>query len=285
MTNPAQDAGIKVGDIIIKMNGVIVQSNTEVKEIIASSAGNPVSVELRRKDQYFTVEMVPVCSGTDGNYRGGLWVRDSSAGIGTISFYDPQRCVFGGLGHAITDVDTGDIIPISSGEVVDVIIAGADKGVQGRAGELRGSFKNDLTVGLININEQTGVYGTMKQTPTKGQAIPLGLKQEISEGPATVRTTISVDGVDEFNIYIEKISLSETTKGMVVHITDERLLDATGGIVHGMSGSPIIQNGKLVGAITHVFVNDPTRGYAIFAENMYKTSMKVSPLSKSQQAA
>ena len=199
-------------------------------------------------------------------------MRDSSAGIGTVSFYDPATGAFGGLGHAIGDVDTGEILPVMQGDVVNVKIHDIVKGTVGTPGELRGSFVSKDACGTIYVNNESGVFGQMFEAPVKNETIPMGLKQEVHSGKATVYTTISGNTPKAYEIEIEKINLLENspTKNMIVRITDPELLELCGGIVQGMSGSPIVQDGKLIGAVTHVFVNDPTRGYAIFAENMYQ---------------
>ena len=198
-------------------------------------------------------------------------MRDSSAGIGTITYYDPQTAQFGGLGHPICDVDTGEIMPLLSGQVVKVVINDVVKGTSGDPGELKGSFASSKDSGTITSNDETGVFGTLYSNPSQNAALPVALKQEITEGAAKIYTTVSGTTPQEYDIEIEKIDISDTgkTKNMIIKVTDPNLLEKTGGIVQGMSGSPIIQNGKLVGAVTHVLVNDPQRGYGIFIENMY----------------
>ena len=205
-----------------------------------------------------------------------MWVRDSSAGIGTVTFYDESTGLFGGLGHPVCDVDTGGILPLSSGDVVDVNITGVRKSTEGNAGELQGIFVSDKACGTLYTNNQYGVFGALKNCPSPYSPIPMGLKQEIQLGEASILTTIDGDKPQEYSISIEKIDYrsDNSNKNMVIKITDEKLLSLTGGIVQGMSGSPIIQNGKLIGAVTHVFVNEPTKGYAIFCENMYEYGCK-----------
>lgn len=274
--NPAHTAGIKVGDIIEKIDGKQVSGNEDTAQIISQSEGRPMTVELVRKDERLTVTLQAVQS-EDGGWRAGIWVRDSSAGVGTMTFYDPATQTFAGLGHAVCDVDTGEILPLMSGEIVPVLINGVVKSQSGTPGELRGTFTSTSAIGQLKVNSETGVYGTMLQTPTDGFTAPVAMKQEISEGPATIFTTLNGSTPKEYQIVIEKISLQDSnpTKNMVIRVTDPELLETAGGIVQGMSGSPILQNGKLVGAVTHVFVNQPTRGYAIFAENMLKTAETV----------
>lgn len=270
--NPGKQANIQTGDIIYKINGVEVSSNDDVAKAISSSKGETVSVELQRDGKNLTLPLTPALSSIDNTYKAGLWVRDSSAGIGTVSFYDPQTGAFGGLGHAISDVDTGEVLPVLKGDVVNVKIHDIVKGTVGTPGELRGSFVSNESCGTITVNNDSGVFGTMYEAPYYDRLVPMGLKQEIQTGKATILTTINGSTPKEYEIIIEKFNLFENspTKNMVIRITDPELLELCGGIVQGMSGSPILQNGKLVGAVTHVFVNDPTRGYAIFAENMYQ---------------
>lgn len=272
--NPAKEAGIATGDIILSIGGRKVSSNEDVAAAVSGSQGEAVAVELRRKNTRMKVSLKPVKSPDDGSYKAGIWVRDSSAGIGTMTYYNPTSMAYGGLGHAICDVDTGELMPLSSGEIVGVTITGVGKGVSGKPGELRGSFNGSGRMGSLEMNNETGVFGLLERIPVSGEAIPLAVRHEVQTGPAEIRTTLSGDKPQDYSIVIEKINFSDSnpTKNMVIRVTDPTLLEKTGGIVQGMSGSPIIQNGRLVGAVTHVFVNDPTRGYAIFAENMEKSS-------------
>lgn len=271
--SPSGDAGIKIGDVIISVNGQKVMTNAEIGNIISSSNGNPVDIIFKRDDVKMEVQLSPAYSVNDSCYRAGMYVRDSTAGIGTITFYDPQTDAFGGLGHPVCDVDTGEIIPLSSGEVVNVNINGVNKGEPGKPGELLGSFSSIFSVGDIQINNSCGLFGTLNSTPNLSSAIPLGMRQEIQTGEATILSTIEGSEPKEYKISIEKIDLKDDgAKNMVIRITDPELLSKTGGIVQGMSGSPIIQNGKLIGAVTHVFVNDPTKGYGIFCDKMYHYS-------------
>ncbi len=273
--NPAKEAGIKLGDSIISIDGTEMLSNEDVGEAVSSSNGKTLKVCLKRDGTEMTVELKPILSNSDGKYKAGIWVRDSSAGIGTVTYYDPANSCFGGLGHAICDVDTGDILPLMSGEVVDVNINGVTKGQKGAPGELRGSFVSRTAMGSLLLNNETGVFGVMDYCPAKNaKAMPLAMKQEVKTGKATILTTLDGQTPKEYEIRIEKANIGSTnmTKNMVIEVTDPELLEKAGGIVQGMSGSPIIQDGKLVGAVTHVLINDPTKGYGIFAENMYTFS-------------
>jgi len=274
---PALDCGIEVGDIIYSINGEKMVSNQSIADAILSSSGEKVVVELKRNSKAFKVDLEPVYSLSEASYKAGMWVRDSSAGIGTITFYDPQTEIFGGLGHPVCDSDTGNIIPLHSGEVVGVNINGVVKGQSGQPGELIGSFVSNFSVGKLLLNNQSGLFGELNSAPNLSTPIPLGYRQEIETGPATILTTIKGNTPKEYNIEIEKIDLKNNgeSKNMIIKISDKELLEETGGILQGMSGSPIIQNGKLVGAVTHVFVNDPTKGYAVFVDTMYDYAMQL----------
>lgn len=267
--NPAKSAGIKSGDILISIDGTPVYKNEDVSDAINKKGGEPVSVEIKRSGEVYVMTLKPAKVGD--SYKAGIWVRDSSAGIGTLTYYNPTTGVFAGLGHAVCDVDTGDLMPLSSGQAVEVTITGVTKGKAGTPGELKGMFSGTGELGNLFLNSETGVFGRSSgHARLSGAAIPMALRQEIVPGPAEVFTTVLGSEPESYQIDIERVNTTEInpTKNMVIRITDERLLERTGGIVQGMSGSPIIQNGKLVGAVTHVFVNDPTRGYGIFAENM-----------------
>lgn len=276
LVNPGRDAGIKLGDVILKIGDTEMTNNEQVSEMISASAGKDVIVTLRRKNMTFTVAVSPVRT-VDGQYKAGLWVRDSSAGIGTLTFYDEDTKTFGGLGHPICDVDTGEILPLNSGEVTSVQITGAVKGVAGSAGELRGRFTSGNITGDLASNTDIGVYGHMSACPVTRSALLVATKQQVKTGPATILTTVEGSEPKEYSIEIEKITLNDDTRtrNMAIRITDPDLIAKTGGIVQGMSGSPIIQNGMFVGAVTHVFVNDPTRGYAIFGETMMEGTINI----------
>lgn len=272
---PATEAGIKQGDVIISVDGKKVNSNNDLQKIISESGGSPVNVQINRDGREITFELTPVFSEYSRTYQVGMWVRDSTAGIGTMTFYEPSSGAFGGLGHPICDIDTGSVIPISSGEIVDVKINNVKKGYEGVPGELQGSFISGDAIGILNKNNKYGVFGSLLIKPDTSKAIPMGLKQDVRVGEATILTTVDGTIPKEYSISIEKIDYrnNDTAKNMVIKITDKELLEKTGGIVQGMSGSPIIQDGKLVGAVTHVFVNDPSKGYGVFTENMYELGL------------
>lgn len=279
--NPAVQAGLKVGDVITEINGEEVLTNSEVADAVENSGGRPMQFTVRRNEDTRKVEVQPVKAETDGLFKAGLWVRDSTAGIGTLTFYNPSTKCFGGLGHGICDSDTGKLMPLLNGEIVPVTINGVAKGQKGIPGELRGYFSDANAVGALEANVIAGVYGELNYTP-KGTALKVAMKQDVKPGPAKILTTINGDTPCWYDAEIEKIDYRDDvqSKNMVLRVTDPVLLEKTGGIVQGMSGSPIVQNNMLVGAVTHVFVNDPTRGYGIFAENMLSVSQSVSAQAK-----
>ena len=267
---PAARCGIRIGDIITSVDGQSVSSNDDISKIVEQSGGEPVAVTLKRGDEVMSMTLTPELAG--GKYRAGMWVRDSSAGIGTLTFYDEKSGGFGGLGHPICDADTRQPLPLSDGNVGEVKIKGTQKSVEGDPGELIGKFQSSQATGVLTSNTNCGVFGRMFSSPSKHEALPLGYKQEVHTGRAFIYTTIDEGEPQAFEIEIESVDMSDdAAHAMVIKITDPELLEKTGGIVQGMSGSPIIQDRKLVGAVTHVFTEDPTRGYGVFAEKMYIT--------------
>jgi SpoIVB peptidase len=274
--NPARSAGMKEGDVIESIDKVAVSTTEEVAKLVEESGGKTMTFHIRRDNLKFDVKFVPAKSVNENRWKAGLWVRDSSAGIGTLTFYEPQSKTFAGLGHAVCDVDTGEILPLSTGEIVPARIYGVEKGVSGDPGELRGGFESG-TLGQLTVNGETGIYGSLTNLPSALQTVPVCMKQQVKTGKAQVLTTIDGTKPQLYDIQIDQVRYNDSspTRNMVIVITDPELLEATGGIVQGMSGSPILQDGKLVGAVTHVFVNDPTKGFAIFAENMLKTADSV----------
>ena len=252
--SPAQTAGIQEGDIILSINGEKISSKKQLTKLVESSAGQPLSLVVRRGEQLTSLHLSPVRSSLDNSYHLGLWVRDSSAGIGTMTFYDPNNGCFAGLGHAICDVDTGQLMPLSQGEIVEASIIGVHAGKSGSPGQLLGAFVANRSIGSLYTNSYNGVYGRLMNQPVDAQTIPMAQCQEVRQGPVKILTTVSGQKPQLFDACIEKLSLSqdEPTKNMVLRITDPDLLELSGGIVQGMSGSPIIQDGMLVGAVTHV---------------------------------
>ncbi len=274
--SPATSAGLKLGDIITTIDGKEVGGNSDIADIVELSEGEPLVVVFMRDDDRIMTKITPV-QGEDGEYKIGMWVRDSSAGIGTVTYIDEQTGALGGLGHAITDIDTGEIMPIQSGEIVEAEITSIKKAKSGSPGELIGKFNSQNKYGALLENNETGIYGEYHQQFYDGAAMPIALRQEIEKGSAKIISTIDGEGPKTFDIEIESIRLSDNnpTKNMIIKVTDPELIEATGGIVQGMSGSPIIQDGKIVGAVTHVFVNDPTKGYGIFIENMLESAESI----------
>lgn len=274
---PAKDGGIRTGDVIYEINNKKVSDIKDLINQIDGSNGNKLEIKYKRGNNLYSTNINPIEGINDKKYHIGLWVRDSTAGIGTLTFYDPQSNVFGALGHGITDIDTGLLIPINNGKLLESNIIAVKKGEQGSPGELKGIFmENKTPLGNIFRNEECGIYGQMNDgfKMMKDRLYPIGIRGQVKVGPATILSNIDSNNIEEFSIYIEKVARQSFSgpKGMVIKVTDKRLLDATGGIVQGMSGSPIIQNGKLIGAVTHVLVNDPTRGYGIFIEWMLKNN-------------
>lgn len=281
--NPAKEAGIQEGDVILSINNEKISSKKEVSQVVNECVGKPVAVTVRRNDKILDYIVNPVLSTVDNKYHIGIWVRDSSAGIGTMTFYDPDSQTFAGLGHAICDVDTGQIMPLSQGEIVSAAITGVKPGRSGSPGELQGAFVTDLAWGELCANSYNGVYGRLYTAPAYAQPIPMAQAHEVNVGPAKMVTTVEGGKPRYYDILIDRVSQDqdEPTKNLVIRIVDQDLLNKSGGIVQGMSGSPIIQDGMLVGAVTHVFVNDPTRGYGIYAENMANTLASVASSLKS----
>lgn len=271
--NPAADAGILSGDTIISIDGIKMNSVDDVTKAIEKSNGHQMKLEVLRNGKKNIIKATAVKCKETGKYCLGIWIRDSSAGIGTMTFYNPHTGISVGLGHAICDVDTGEMVDIASGVAVKANIFGIKKGSAGNPGELYGSLNLYSVIGNVVDNNQTGIY--CKSTPVEGHNATVAYWQDIKPGAAKI--LVSVDGEEPqyYDAKIDTIYPNDATKNMTVTITDKRLLSQTGGIVQGMSGSPIIQDGKLVGALTHVFVNNPTRGYGIFAETMLNNTKKL----------
>ena len=254
--NPAKQAGLRLGDRVIRMGNTVTETNEQVHAALEAAAGAAVEVVYVRKGE------------------AGMWVRDSSAGVGTLTFVDAQAGVFAGLGHPISDSDTGERVALRSGEIVTCQIVGCTGGTAGSPGELKGKFISDHALGRICINGENGVYGTVS-TAIAGQQTEIAFAQEVLPGAAEILTTTSGETPRSYRVYIEKVNDADPHRNMVLRVTDPALLAQTGGIVQGMSGSPILQNGRLVGAVTHVLVNDPTRGYGIFAQTMLEQAHSV----------
>ena len=267
--SPAKQAGLKEGDVITSVNGTEVFTNSELSEAIQMSEGC-AEIVYERGGSEISTSVEPTLN--DGVPKIGAWVRDSAAGIGTLTFVDPQTGTFGGLGHTVSDPTTGMAVPLRSGEITSADIYDVVMGEKGRAGELCGAILPDSEIGGVTKNTPTGIFGNFSGEIC-GEVLPVAFRQEVKTGAASILTTIDGDEPCEYSIEIERINLPDLlgSKGMLIRITDPALLQKTGGIVRGMSGSPIIQNGRLAGAVTHVLLSDPTRGYAVFAESMLES--------------
>lgn len=268
---------LKTGDLILKVNEKSIENKEELISAIENSNGKVLKMTIKRDNELLEIYVTPIKSEIDKSYKIGAWVRDETQGIGTITYYNPKSYTFGALGHGITDIDTRKIIPIKNGKIMKAEITSIKKGQRGIPGELTGAIYDteEAQLGTIELNTSQGIFGKldpkkMKAFPKK--SFPIAFQNEIHEGKAIILSNISGDKIEEFEIVIQKVSRfqQDISKGMIIKITDPRLLDKTNGIIQGMSGSPIIQDGKLVGAVTHVFVHDPTKGYGIFIENMLK---------------
>ena len=272
--NPAREAGMEEGDLIRSVNGQRMYRSDDFSEI-AEHTDKEMKLEVVKQDgSWQKMTLIPLYSDADGCRKTGMWVRDSAAGIGTLTYIEPESGTFGGLGHGICDSDTLRMIPVRGGEIVEAEWIDVKRGVKGDAGEIRGCLGAG-TLGNIRSNTLCGMFGqyTAALPDEPENEYEVAVRQEVRVGAAQVYCTVDSSGKPRFyDIEIQKINYraGEQAKNMIVKVTDPKLLDKTGGIVHGMSGSPIVQNGKLVGAVTHVFVNDPTCGYGIFAENMLR---------------
>ena len=267
---PARTCGLRTGDVIIQCGGSTVTSSEQFQSLL-QTCGGTAELEVRRNGNSVTLSVEPERN-DQGVYCIGAWIRDSMAGIGTMTYYDPATATFGALGHGTTDVDTAQLMPFSNGSILPSTVKAVKKGEAGSAGELRGDFDLTGDLGDLYANTASGVFGTLDgdYAPAQAQAVPTG---EPETGAAVIRSNIRGDEVREYTVEILKtVPNSRDGRDMVLSVTDPELIEATGGIVQGMSGSPILQNGKLVGAVTHVLLNDPTKGYGISIETMLKAS-------------
>jgi len=270
---PYEEAGIEQGDSIIKINNVEVNTTEELISCVSKCTGKAIDVTYVKDGKVLETTITPVKS-SENTYKLGLWVRDAEAGIGTVTFYDSSSKCFAALGHGIQDIDTGELVEISSGEFVTAQILDIEKGERESPGKIEGTIEKGTKIGDIYSNTDFGVYGTTTNASgldlSNMKEIEVASRSEIKIGKATVVCTLEDGKREEYEIEIQKIYINnnENNKSMVVKVTDERLLEKTGGIIQGMSGSPVIQNGKLIGALTHVLVSDPSKGYALFADTM-----------------
>lgn len=267
--SPAKDAGMELNDIITKINDKKISDAVEFTETVEKSRGSTLKIAYLRDNNEYECEVTPSYSDADGKYKVGLWLRDSTAGIGTVTFVVPETGIFAGLGHGICDSETGALIPLSKGIISDVKIEGIKKGVSGTPGELRGSFNGTISGDMLS-NTNNGIFGIFsKSKKFDCEKIRLGTRNDVCDGDAHIICTLDGNKTDKYSVKLSQIHKDSTgNKNFIITITDQKLIEKTGGIVQGMSGSPIIQNGKLVGAVTHVLVGDPTKGYGIFIDNM-----------------
>lgn len=271
--NPAKEAGLEKGDIIISINNVKMTDSSQVEETFNDNNGKDYKIVVKRNGNYKNFTLKPVYSQSEGKYKVGVWVRDSTAGIGTVTFYNSENNSIGALGHPITDVDTNEIMPILNGEAVKANVTKIYKSTDGEAGSLCCDFTNNV-IGSLSVNSICGIYGKYEYSLVGKRLYKVAASQEVEKGSAQLLCTVDEKGPQLYDVEITRVSYRENNdeKNMVVRVTDKNLIEKTGGIVQGMSGSPIIQNGKLVGALTHVIVDNPEKGYAIFAEKMVEKS-------------
>lgn len=271
--SPSGSAGIEVGDIIVAIDGENVYTSDQVQAILGANNGGSFEVKIKRGERYRDYTVTPVYCEREGCYKAGMWVRDSTAGIGTITFYNKQSGIFAALGHQINDIDTKEIMPMLDGEAVKATVSKIEKSTRGTTGSLECDFTNQ-TLGKLLSNTDCGIYGAYAEVSECAKEYPVAAIQEVKKGKATLISTVEKGQPKEYEIEITHIGFNENNreKNMIVKVTDKDLIDKTGGIVQGMSGSPIIQNGKLVGALTHVIVGNPQKGYAVFAQTMAEES-------------
>ena len=261
---------LQTGDLILEANGQFMENKEMLMEMVEKSEGKAVSLLVERNGRERELSVLPVFSVADGSYKIGAWIRDSIQGIGTVTYIDPNSGSFGALGHGVYDADTDMLMDIRGGSLTAAELTGIVKGQKGKAGELTGKIDLQEKIGVVEENTETGIFGTAEELFLAGEALPVANRSEIRKGKAEILSDLEGKGVCSYEIEIEGFGKKESRnhKDMTIRITDERLLRLTGGIVQGMSGSPIIQDGKLIGAVTYVLVNDPTRGYGIFIEDM-----------------
>ncbi len=280
--SPGRESGVRIGDNLLAIEGIPVRDADHtahlLNEAAARGSNRLITLHLNREGREIELPVEPLVSDTDGDYRIGLYIRDSAAGVGTLSFYDPISRRYGALGHVIVDSDTRQPLLINDGSIVQARIVGIQPAQRGQPGEKTGVFMNhERLQGNIDCNTPFGIFGTLHELTdreeTAGESIlPMALVTQVRPGPAEMLTVIEGDVIGRFAVEIERLAQQSrpSDKGMILRVVDEELLASTGGIIQGMSGSPLIQNGRLIGVVTHVFINDPTRGYGIFMEWMYR---------------
>ena len=277
---PYENSGIKEGDRIIQINQNQIDSTDDLMQAVNKSDGNNISIKYVRDEKTITTSIKPV-KNSSNEYKIGLWVRDAAAGVGTLTFYEPASGMFATLGHGIIDIDTAELIKIANGELVTTNILSINKGTKGNPGEIRGTIEAGHTIGTISKNTKFGVFGTINKTPylsiPNTNEMQVALREEIKTGKAQIICELENGKKEYYDIEIQKVFINNNkdNKSMLIKIIDTKLLEKTGGIIQGMSGAPIIQNGKFIGAVTHVLVNDPAIGYGVFADIMLKQMKEV----------
>lgn len=270
--SPAGQAGVLPGDFIVRLGSEPVHCLKDFSDIAQTLDEHAVSVTVVRQDKQTQLTIHPVLN-TEGRYQLGLWLRDGITGIGTITYYDPDTGAYGALGHGINDVDSGTLIPLSAGEIYDASIVGVVKGQPGTPGELNGVFEGNAACGQVECNTVYGIFGRYDGVPAGcGDALPCADCGQAQPGAATILSTINGDSVEEYAIQIDRVFRENGEERFLLSVTDDVLLKTTGGIVQGMSGSPILQDGKLIGAVTHVLTNDPTKGYGLGIQSMLEAA-------------
>ena len=268
---PARTCGLKTGDVIVECGGEAVTSTEQFQSLLQKNGTDATALAIKRQGSPMTLSVEP-----ERNEQGvcciGAWIRDSMAGIGTMTFYDPESGIFGALGHGVTDADTGKLLPLDHGSIMDASVKAVKRGERAAPGELKGDFDLTRDSGTLFANTESGIFGKLSAEDAeklRTQALPIAGKSELKTGKAQILATVEGKETRAYDIEIEKIySSSGSTRNFLLHVTDEALLAQTGGIVPGMSGSVVLKDGKIVGAVTHVLLDDPTRGYGIFIENM-----------------
>ena len=273
--SPAKEAGVQEGDVLCRAGETALHSNDDLQKQVALSAGQPIKLTLERGDAEKSVTVTP-CRDKTGAYRIGVLARDSLAGIGTLTYVDPQTGAFGSLGHGICDSETGVLLPLQEGTIIHSTVSSVQRGKAGEPGSLQGEFSTEKPLGTVAQNTESGIFGTMTDDSlySELQCVPIASADEIKIGDAEILSNVDGDSVQRYSVQIVKLypANDEYGRSMMLRVTDPQLAEKTGGIVQGMSGSPILQNGKLIGAVTHVLVDNPMEGYGISMEKMLAAS-------------
>lgn len=277
---PYENSGLQEGDTIVQIENKAITDTKELINIVNSSKGKELKIKYVRNDNTLECSIVPAKT-SETEYKLGLWVRDSAAGIGTMTYIEPSTNDFAALGHGITDIDTGNILNISNGQFITTKVLSIIKGINGNPGKIQGSINEQAEIGTINKNSIFGIYGKVnditKVKMISNKSIDVALRNEIKLGDAKILCSLDGEQAKEYKIQIDKIYLNNDydNKSMLIKVVDDELIEKTGGIIQGMSGSPVIQNGKFIGAVTNVLINDPTRGYVVFGDLMVKEMKSV----------